>query len=253
LAGESEMKINRILTIVAIIISITSFFLFNKYNKNDTIVKAKDIEPFSIGNKIYFEIPITKIRQYSIAENETLFCPSEDNHENKKSVIDSFNLTPTVVYCLNKKLFQKNRLSYDQQLSVNVLKGPFYLHLDTSSKSLDLRVDDFICCQINFDIVSGDPLESFLNDNTHVLLRDNAFNSIVITNAYDFCMFPLIFNRKVINNPGKFDISIIPETITEESLFLSAKDAKCILKVSNSDFGLLVSVLKAYSSYVGIN
>ncbi len=247
------MKTNRILLIVSVvIISIVSLFLFKGCKENDTIVKEKDTVLFSIGNKLYFEIPVNKVHEYTLAENETLFNPSENAHENKKSVIDIFGLTPTVVYYLNEKVLQRKTLSYDQQLSVSVLRGPFYLHLDTSSSSLDLRVDGFICRQIDFKIVSGYPLEPFLNDSMKVLLRDNQFNSTVINNVDDSCLFPLIFDRKVLDNSGKYDISIIPETVIDESLYMSAKNAKCILRVSNSDFGLLVSVLKAYTSYMEV-
>lgn len=249
------MKTNRILMIVTIaIISIVSLFLFNRCKENGTIVKDKDTVPFSIGNKLYFEIPVNKIHEYTLAENETLFYPSEDDHENKKSVIDIFSLTATIVYCLNEKVLHRKTLSYDQQqsLSVSVLRGPFYLHLDKSSSSFELRVDGFICRQIDFEIVSGDPLEPFINDTMKVLLRDNQFNSTVINNADDFCMSPLIFVRKVLDTSGKYDISIIPETEIDESLFISAKNAKCILRVSNPDFGLLVSVLRGYASYMEV-
>ncbi|MBN2377127.1 MAG: hypothetical protein JXD22_12040 [Sedimentisphaerales bacterium] len=215
-------------------------------------MKEKDTVPFSIGNKLYFEIPVSKIHEYTLAENETLFYPSEDDHENKKSVMDIFDLTATAVYCLNEKVLHRKTLSYDQQqsLSVSVSRGPFYLHLDTSSSSLDLRVDGFICHQIDFKIVSGDPLEPFLNDSMNLLLRGNQFNFTVINNADEFCMSPLIFVRQVLDTSGKYDISIIPETEIDESLFMSAKNAKCILRVGNPDFGLLVSVLRGYASYM---
>lgn len=250
------MKIGKTCFILLIWLFVILAFAFWAFTRKSDLEMTKNLpatKAFSIGENIYFEIPEDKIITYPISEDQVLFFPSSQQERNVHSLTDVFNLTPTVLFGLNKDMLQGERImSNDASAVVNVLNGPFYLQTDSQIRALELKIEDYICCKINYTLISENSLSSESKDLNikRVFLSNNVLDSQVIGNINDACLFPLCFGAKPLDIYAPPIISIIPRTIIDESLFLSAKKAKCILVVDGSDYVLLVGVLKGSSSYI---
>ena len=202
---------------------------------------------YMIEDIVYFDIASERINKYTLKNGETLFSGSGLQGQRMHSIEDKYGLPATVVEWLNRDLFQATRRrSSGERLSVNVLEGPFYLQID-SSDTLELKIGDYACCRIKFKIKEGDPPTSIYEEKgvEQALLIKNVLERTVISRINDTCIFPLDFKESSSEMPL---ITIVPEEVVCESLFASQKKSECILEVSNSNYALLVSVLKANKS-----
>ncbi|HML73756.1 MAG TPA: hypothetical protein PKB02_04600 [Anaerohalosphaeraceae bacterium] len=206
---------------------------------------------FSIGDKEYFEIPDNIIVIYTIRDGETLFRPS-DTQQGSVSITDKYCLTATVVHCLNKNILQGKRITSDPSLTVDMLNGPFYLEINDTDHCIELKIDNYVCSRIDYTLLSGHSLSSILQERgiDKIILKDNTLDHSDIGGIDEACVYPLNFKQDPLDVSEQPLVSIIPRKIPVEALFLKAKQSECVLEVANSDYALLVSTLRGYSSYI---
>lgn len=248
-----------VLTVAVVLIAYwVIHVVFNDKNQGSSEVQKEISEQnvpasvkFSIGDKEYFEIPDNIIVKYTIRDGETLFWPS-DTQQGSVSITDKYCLTATVVHCLNKNILQGKRITSDPSLTVDMLNGPFYLEINDTDHCIELKIDNYVCSRIDYTLLSGHSLSSILQERgiDKIILKDNTLDHSDIGGIDEACVYPLNFKQDPLDVSEQPLVSIIPRKIPVEALFLKAKQSECVLEVANSDYALLVSTLRGYSSYI---